>query len=68
MEKLIRANITITDGDLADLASRRAHTVREQLLKEGKIEPGRIFIVKSKTTAPEKMEKVKDSRAGFKLK
>ena len=68
MEKLIRANITITDGDLAELASRRAHTVREQLLKEGKIEPGRIFIVKSKTTTPEKKEKVKDSRAGFKLK
>lgn len=68
MEKLIHDNIVITDGDLSQLASRRAQSVREQLLKTGKVEPARIFLVKAPSLAPEKKEKVKDSRVGFKLK
>lgn len=68
MAKLISENITVTDSNLDELASRRAQSVREQLLKTGKIEPGRIFIVKPKTRTPEKKEKVKDSRVDFKLK
>jgi uncharacterized protein involved in outer membrane biogenesis len=68
MEKLIQDNITITDGDLAALSTGRAQSVREQLLKTGKVEPARIFLVKAPSLAPEKKEKVKNSRAAFKLK
>ncbi len=68
MEKLIHDNIVITEGDLAQLATRRAQSVREQFLKTGKVEPARIFLVKAPTLKPEKKEKVKDSRVGFKLK
>ena len=68
MEKLMHDNIVITDGDLTQLADKRTQTVREQLLKDGKIEQSRIFLVKAPSLSPEKKEKVKDSRAGFKLK
>ena len=68
MEKLIQDNITITDGDLTQLVARRAETVREQLLEKGKVEPARVFLVKAPSLAPEKKEKVKDSRVDFKLK
>lgn len=68
MEKLLRDNIAVTEGDLALLSNKRAQTVREQLLRDGKIEQGRIFLVKPPSLAPEKKEKVKDSRVGFKLK
>jgi hypothetical protein len=52
MEKLINDNITITDDDLTQLASRRAEVVRERLLQDVGIEPARIFIVKSPSLAP----------------
>ncbi|KAF0159528.1 MAG: hypothetical protein FD159_469 [Syntrophaceae bacterium] len=68
MEKLINDNIAITEGDLTELSAKRAQTVREQLLEKGKVEPARIFLVKAPSLAPEKKEKVKDSRVGFKLK
>ena len=68
MDKLINDNITITDDDLTQLASRRAEVVRERLLQDGGIEPARIFIVKSPSLAPGTNEKVKDSRVEFKLK
>ena len=68
MEKLINDNITITDDDLTQLASRRAEVIRERLLQDGGIEPARIFIVKSPSLAPDKNENVKDSRVEFKLK
>jgi len=68
MEKRINDNIAITDGDLIELSAKRAQTVREQLLEKGKVEPARIFLVKAPSLAPEKKEKVKDSRVIFKLK
>ncbi|MHB8137387.1 MAG: DUF748 domain-containing protein [Smithellaceae bacterium] len=68
MEKLFYDNISVTDGDLTQLADRRAQVVRDQLLQDGKIETARIFLVKAPSLAPEKKEKAKDSRAGFKLK
>ncbi|PKN52909.1 MAG: hypothetical protein CVU55_06725 [Deltaproteobacteria bacterium HGW-Deltaproteobacteria-13] len=67
MEKLMLANIEVTDGDLRQLAARRAGNVKELLLKSG-ITADRIFIVETKTLVPEKKEKVKDSRVNFKLK
>jgi hypothetical protein len=68
MEKLINENIAITDDDLTELAARRAEVVRERLLQDGKVEPARIFIVKSPSLAPDKNEKAKDSRVEFKVK
>ena len=68
MEKLIYDNTAVTDSDLEQLASRRVQAVREQLLKDGKVEAGRVFIVQSKTKTPAKKNKVKDSRVDFKLK
>ncbi len=68
MEKLINDHISITDGDLMQLAARRAQTVRERLLQAGNIEAARIFIVKTPSLIPVKKEKMKDSRVEFKLK
>ncbi len=68
MEKLMLENISITENDLSGLAARRAQAVRERLLQDEKIEPARIFLVKPPSAAPEKKDKVKDSRVNFKLK
>ena len=68
MAKRIHDSIAVTDGDLALLAAGRAQIVREQLLKAGKIEAERIFLVKAPSLTPGKKEKVKDSRVDFKLK
>lgn len=67
MEKLMLANIDVTDSDLRQLAARRAQNVKELML-QSEIAADRIFIVEPKTLTPEKKEKVKDSRADFKLK
>lgn len=68
MEKLMLAHIEITDSDLRQLAAGRAQNVRTLILQSGDIDAGRIFIVEPKTLAPEKKEKVKNSRVNFKLK
>ncbi|HUH66711.1 MAG TPA: DUF748 domain-containing protein, partial [Syntrophales bacterium] len=68
MEKLMLANIKVTDSDLKLLASRRANNVKELILKASGVEPGRIFIVEPQSLAPQKKEKAKDSRVEFKLK
>jgi len=54
MQKLMLAHLAVTDGDLSDLAEARARQVRDLLVASGKIEPGRIFMVKSDTLAPPK--------------
>jgi uncharacterized protein involved in outer membrane biogenesis len=68
MEKLFHDNISVSDNDLTQLATRRAEAVREQLLQDSKVEAARIFIVKAPSLAPQKKEKVKNSRVEFKLK
>ncbi|MGD0280584.1 MAG: DUF748 domain-containing protein, partial [Smithella sp.] len=68
MEKLMMANIEITDSDLRQLAAKRAQSVRELILKSGDIAADRIFIVEPKTLVPEKKEKIKNCRVNFKLK
>lgn len=68
MEKLMMANIEITDSDLRQLAAKRAQSVRELILKSGDIAADRIFIVEPKTLVPEKKENIKNSRVNFKLK
>jgi uncharacterized protein involved in outer membrane biogenesis len=68
MEKLMLANIEVTDSDLRQLAAKRTQSVKEMLLKSGDIAADRIFIVEPKTLVPEKKENIKNSRVNFKLK
>jgi flagellar motor protein MotB len=68
MEKLMLANIAVTDSDMRLLASRRAERVKELILKGDEVAPGRIFIVGPQSLSPQKKEKAKDSRVDFKLK
>jgi len=68
MEKLILTNIAVTDSDLRQLASRRAENIKELVLKSGDVAASRIFLIEPKSLAPEKKDKVKDSRVDFKLK
>lgn len=68
MEKLILTHIVITESDLRTLASQRALRVKDAILKSGKVEPERIFIIEPKTLGPERKEKLKDSRVDIKIK
>ena len=68
MEKLMMTHAVIKDDDLRLLAARRAAAVRDLFLKSGQVEPERIFMIEPKSLAPEKKEKLKDSRVEFKLK
>jgi hypothetical protein len=67
-EKLIYTHIEIKESDLRSLASQRATSVKETILKTGKVESERIFILEPKSLLPEKKEKLKESRVDFKLK
>jgi len=68
MENLMLTNLQVKEEDLKDLASQRARAVKDFLVREGKIEPERIFLVEPKSLSPEKKEKLKDSRVVFSLK
>lgn len=67
MEKLILTHIEVGEEDLRLLASQRANAVKEAMLRLGKVEADRLFIVQPKTLAPEKKENQKDSRVEFKI-
>jgi hypothetical protein len=68
MEKLMRANISISEADLRGLASERAAAVQRHILGSGRVEPGRIFLVAPKAGAPEEKKGVKNSRVDFTLR
>ena len=68
MGKLIMTNISITDGDLRQLATLRAGNIKELILKFGDVKTGRIFIVEPKALLPAKKDKVKSSRSNYKVK
>jgi uncharacterized protein involved in outer membrane biogenesis len=68
MEKLMLTNTEVNEGDLRALAAQRAMKVEDVILKSGKVEPERVFILEPKSLAPEKKEKIKASRVDFKLK
>ena len=67
IEKLMLTYIEVKESELTRLPSQRAQKVRETILKAWQIQSERIFIVESKSLAPEKKEKLKDSRVNFKL-
>ncbi len=68
MEKLLLASIQINDDDLRQLASLRARTVKEAILKTQKVEPERVFLLEPKSFPPEQKDKLKNSRVDFSLK
>jgi hypothetical protein len=68
MEKLILTHIEVKEGDLRTLAFQRAQKAKDFLVQEGKIDPARIFLAEPKSLAPEKREKIKESRVDFRLK
>jgi uncharacterized protein involved in outer membrane biogenesis len=67
MEKLILTHIEVGDEELRQLAAQRATAVQEAMIRSGKVGAERLFIVEPKTLAPEKKDKVKDSRVDFKI-
>ena len=68
MEKLMLTHAVVREDDLRLLAARRATVVSDLFLKSGQVAPDRIFVIQPKSLAPEKKEKIKDSRVDFKLK
>jgi hypothetical protein len=58
----------VKDDGLRLLATQRVAVVKDLFLKTGQVTPDRIFLIEPKTLAPEKKEKLKDSRVDFKLK
>jgi uncharacterized protein involved in outer membrane biogenesis len=68
MERLLLANLKVTDDDLKVLAGERARTVRDYLLQSKQIDPERLYVVETKSLEVEKKEGAKDSRADFSLK
>jgi hypothetical protein len=68
IEKLMLTHIEVKESDLRTLASQRSMKVKEAILKSKQVEPERVFILEPKSLAPEKKEKIKDSRVDFKLK
>jgi hypothetical protein len=68
MEKLLFTHTQVNEGDLRDLATQRSRKVKDFLVREGKIEPERIFLVEPKSLAPEKKGNLKDSRVVFRIK
>ncbi|MGB4065456.1 MAG: DUF748 domain-containing protein [Azonexus sp.] len=65
MEKLMLANLPVSDDDIKALAGRRAEAVQGWLVDQGKVPPERVFLLPSKVEAD---EKGKASRVDFSLK
>jgi uncharacterized protein involved in outer membrane biogenesis len=68
MEKLLLASVQINDDDLRQLASLRARTIKDVILRSQKVEPERIFLIEPKSLPPEQKGKLKNSRVDFSLK
>jgi hypothetical protein len=68
MERLMLVNTTVTDEDLRTLASSRALTIKEALLKTGQIESGRLFLVERVSPIQTQKEGQKLSRVDFAIK
>jgi hypothetical protein len=67
MEKLMLTHIEVGEDELRQLASQRANVVKDALLRSGKVEAERLFIVEPKGLTPEKKDNVKESRVEFKI-
>ncbi|HQP31880.1 MAG TPA: DUF748 domain-containing protein, partial [Deltaproteobacteria bacterium] len=68
MRALMLAHIAVSDGDLSGLAEARAAQVRDRLVESGKIDPGRIFLVKAAALTPPNGDSVGQARANLTIK
>lgn len=68
VEQLILNNIIVTEGDLRGLAYERASQVKDYILRSGKVEKERVFLLEPKSLQAEMIETVKNSRVKFYLK
>jgi len=68
VEQLMLSKIIVTKGDLRGLAYERASQVKDYILRSGKVEKERVFLVEPKSLQTEMMENVKNSRVKFYLK
>lgn len=68
MEKLMVTHAQVTDEMLRELALERGRAVHAYMTKSKRIEQERIFLLVPRSVAPEKKDKIRDSRVDFKLK
>jgi hypothetical protein len=68
MEKLMLANLTVTEDDLRQLALRRAQSVKDVLTTRNAIASERIFLMEPKSLAASPRDKVAASRVEFVLR
>jgi len=68
VEQLMLNKIIIGQGDLRNLAYERASRVRDYILRSGKVEKERVFLLEPKSLQAETMANVKASRTTFNLK
>jgi hypothetical protein len=68
MEKLLLYSIQIHDDDLRQLASQRARTTMDAIMRSQTIDPERVFLVEPKSLRPEQKDKLRNSRVEFSLK
>ncbi|MGH8460855.1 MAG: DUF748 domain-containing protein [Stenotrophobium sp.] len=68
MEKLILANTPVDDGELRDLAMRRATVVRDYLTGPGKVSPARLFLAAPHLDTAGIHDQGKPNRVDFLLK
>jgi len=69
MEKLMLANLPVSEDDLNQLAVRRAEAVQTWLVEQGKVPAERVFLMPPKLTKDDKGDgKAKNSRVDFSLR
>ncbi len=68
MEKLLLDSIQIHDDDLRQLASQRARTTMDTIMRSQTIEPERVFLIEPRSLRPEQKDKLRNSRVDFSLK
>jgi hypothetical protein len=68
MKQALMGRVQVSEDEIRLLAQKRAEAVRDFMLASGKVEAQRVFLVEPKSLAPEKKEKMKDSRVDFRLK
>ena len=67
MEAQIRGKIIITDSELRLLSLNRAKSVKAYILKDNRIDPGRLFLSEAATLSPEHKEQYTDGRVELSL-
>ncbi len=68
MEKLMLANITISDDDLVQLANQRGQVVKEAITRGGEVAVERVFLIAPKLEAGHAEAEAKGGQVTFALK